>query len=121
MIGITRYTTRSSLKESMQELNKKEYKDLFIDNRRLCTEKVLLRRRLCTFPYDKEVDTIVNEFLINNLQYNLKDLCIEVEHSPENELLWCNGYILKFLSRFLKKEVFTKRELFLQKNYFTTR
>ena len=30
-------------KEFTQELNKKEYKDLFIDNRGLCTEKVLLR------------------------------------------------------------------------------
>ena len=82
-------------KELAQELNKKEYKDLAIDNRRLCNEKVLLRSRLYTFPYDKEVDNIVNEFLRNNLQYDLKDLCIEVEHSPENELLWCNGYILK--------------------------
>ena len=82
-------------KEFTQELNKKEYKDLAIDNRRLCNEKVLLRSRLYTFPYDKEVDNIVNEFLRNNLQYDLKDLCIEVEHSPENELLWCNGYILK--------------------------
>ena len=82
-------------KEFTQELNKKEYKDLAIDNRRLCNERVLLRQRLCTFPYDKEVDNIVNEFLRNNLQYDLKDLCIEVEHNPENELLWCNGYSLK--------------------------
>ena len=69
-------TPEHNYKEFVQELNKKEYKDLFIDNRRLYTEKILLRRRLCTFPYDKEVDTVVNEFLINNLQYDLKDLCI---------------------------------------------
>ena len=76
-------TPEHNYKEFVQELNKKEYKDLSIDNRRLSVEKVLLRHRLCTFPYEKEVDNVVNEFLRNNLQYDLNDL-LEVEHNPEN-------------------------------------
>ena len=76
-------TPEHNYKEFVQELNKKEYKDLSIDNRRLSVEKVLLRHRLCTFPYEKEVDNVVNEFLRNNLQYDLKDLCINVSKDED--------------------------------------
>ena len=76
-------TPEHNYKEFVQELNKKEYKDLFIDNRRLSVEKVLLRHRLCTFPYEKEVDNVVNEFLRNNLQYDLNDLCINVSKDED--------------------------------------
>lgn len=74
-----------------QELNKKEYKDLSIDNRHLYIEKVLLKHRLCTLPYEKEVVNVVNEFLRNNLQYDLKDLCINVVDIPEEEDHYGNG------------------------------
>ena len=108
-------------KEFVQELNEKAYKDLFIDYRRLSVEKVLLRHHLCTFPYEKEVDNVVNEFLRNNLQYDLKDLCINVSKNEDCYNSKGVSHILKISIHAPEEGNIRKERIICSKGYFIIR